>query len=67
MLNSKAYTQSIDVWSVGCIMAEMIGNRPLFPGKHYLNQLSLILNVVGSPSDEVSPITLHPLVDCAPA
>lgn len=53
MLNSKAYTQSIDVWSVGCIMAEMIGNRPLFPGKHYLNQLSLILNVVGSPSDEV--------------
>eukprot|EP00035_Acanthoeca_spectabilis_P021142 m.436545 g.436545 ORF g.436545 m.436545 type:complete len:353 (+) comp17991_c0_seq1:405-1463(+) len=52
MLNSKAYTQSIDVWSVGCIMAEMIGNRPLFPGKHYLNQLSLILNVVGSPSDE---------------
>jgi mitogen-activated protein kinase 1/3 len=54
MLNSKAYTQSIDVWSVGCIMAEMIGNRPLFPGKHYLNQLSLILNVVGSPSGEVS-------------
>lgn len=52
MLNSKAYDQSIDVWSVGCIMAEMIGNRPLFPGKHYLNQLSLILNVVGSPSDE---------------
>lgn len=52
MLNSKAYTISIDVWSVGCIMAEMLGNRPLFPGKHYLNQLSLILNVVGTPSPE---------------
>mmetsp|Transcript_10363 Transcript_10363/g.26550 ORF Transcript_10363/g.26550 Transcript_10363/m.26550 type:complete len:352 (-) Transcript_10363:75-1130(-) len=52
MLNSKAYTQSIDAWSVGCIVAEMIGNRPIFPGKHYLHQLNLILNVVGSPSDE---------------
>ena len=45
MLNSKAYDQSIDVWSVGCIMAEMIGNRPLFPGKHYLNQLRYNTNV----------------------
>ena len=52
MLNSKAYTISIDVWSVGCIVSEMLGNRPLFPGKHYLNQLSLILNVVGTPSPD---------------
>jgi len=50
MLNSKAYSISIDIWSVGCILAEMLGNRPLFPGKHYLNQLSLILNLVGTPS-----------------
>lgn len=34
MLNSKGYTKSIDVWSVGCILAEMLSNRPLFPGKH---------------------------------
>eukprot|EP00040_Diaphanoeca_grandis_P024670 m.135889 g.135889 ORF g.135889 m.135889 type:complete len:358 (-) comp29826_c1_seq1:35-1108(-) len=52
MLNSKAYTISIDIWSVGCILAEMLGNRPLFPGKHYLNQLSLILNVVGTPNED---------------
>jgi len=50
MLNSKGYTKSIDVWSVGCILAEMLNNRPLFPGKHYLDQLNLILSVVGSPS-----------------
>ena len=52
MLNSKAYTKAIDVWSVGCILAEMLGNRALFPGKHYLNQLNLILSVVGTPGPE---------------
>ena len=50
MLNSKAYTKAIDVWSIGCILAEMLGGRPLFPGKHYLHQLVLILSVIGTPS-----------------
>ncbi|KAH9396251.1 Mitogen-activated protein kinase 1 [Tyrophagus putrescentiae] len=52
MLNSKGYTKSIDIWSVGCILAEMISNRPLFPGRHYLDQLNHILNILGSPSEE---------------
>ncbi|KFZ61681.1 Mitogen-activated protein kinase 1, partial [Podiceps cristatus] len=43
MLNSKGYTKSIDIWSVGCILAEMLSNRPIFPGKHYLDQLNHIL------------------------
>ncbi|XP_015782920.1 mitogen-activated protein kinase 1 [Tetranychus urticae] len=52
MLNSKGYTKSIDIWSVGCILAEMISNRPIFPGKHYLDQLNHILSILGSPSQE---------------
>ncbi|XP_075262891.1 mitogen-activated protein kinase 1-like [Convolutriloba macropyga] len=52
MLNSKQYTKAIDVWSVGCILVEMIIKRPLFPGRHYLDQLDLILDVLGSPSPE---------------
>lgn len=52
MLNSKGYNKSIDVWSVGCILAEMLNNKPLFPGKHYLDQLNHILNIIGSPSEE---------------
>jgi mitogen-activated protein kinase 1/3 len=57
MLNSKGYNKSIDVWSVGCILAEMLNNKPLFPGKHYLDQLNHILNVIGSPSaDDLSYI-----------
>lgn len=48
----KGYTKSIDIWSVGCILAEMLSNRPIFPGKHYLDQLNHILGILGSPSEE---------------
>ncbi len=50
MLSCKEYTQAIDMWSIGCIFAEMLGRKYLFPGETYVQQLSLILNVVGSPS-----------------
>jgi serine/threonine protein kinase len=52
MLNSKAYSKAIDIWSTGCILAEMLARRPLFPGKHYLDQLNRILNVIGTPSEK---------------
>lgn len=52
MLNSKGYTKSIDIWAVGCILAEMFNGRPLFPGKHYIDQLNLIVAILGSPSNE---------------
>ncbi|KAK6467694.1 mitogen-activated protein kinase 1 [Huso huso] len=52
MLNSKGYTKSIDIWSVGCILAEMLSNRPIFPGKHYLDQLNHILGILGSPTPD---------------
>eukprot|EP00094_Tigriopus_californicus_P001580 TCALIF_01527-PA protein Name:"Similar to rl Mitogen-activated protein kinase ERK-A (Drosophila melanogaster)" AED:0.20 eAED:0.28 QI:0/0.5/0.6/1/1/1/5/685/403 len=50
MLNAKGYTKSMDMWSVGCILAEMISNRPIFPGKNYLDQIKRIQEVLGSPS-----------------
>lgn len=50
MLNARGYSKAIDVWSVGCILAEMLTNQPLFPGQHYLEQLNLIFNFLGSPS-----------------
>lgn len=58
MLSFKEYTKAIDMWSVGCILAEMINGRPLFPGRDYHHQLSLILDVVGTPSmDDFDEIT----------
>jgi mitogen-activated protein kinase 1/3 len=47
MLTFKQYTKAIDVWSVGCILAEMLSGKPLFPGRDYHHQLSLILDVLG--------------------
>ena len=52
MLSLSEYTFAIDMWSMGCIVAEMIARRQMFPGKNYLNQLQLILSVVGTPSSE---------------
>ena len=52
MLNSKAYSKAIDIWSVGCILSEMLGNRPIFPRKHYVDQINHILNIIGSPSED---------------
>lgn len=48
----QGYTKSIDIWSVGCILAEMLSRRAIFPGKHYLDQLNHILGILGSPSAE---------------
>ncbi|CAH1757838.1 8464_t:CDS:2 [Entrophospora sp. SA101] len=46
MLTFKEYTKAIDVWSVGCILAEMLNGKPLFPGRDYHHQLTLILDIL---------------------
>lgn len=52
MLGCMKYTAAVDVWSLGCMFAEMIGRKPLFPGQDYIDQLHLIMNILGAPSDE---------------
>lgn len=46
------YTKALDIWSVGCIFAELMGRRPIFPGKNYKHQIELICNVLGTPNVE---------------
>lgn len=45
LLNCSEYTAAIDIWSVGCILLEIIRREPLFPGKDYVQQLGLITEV----------------------
>lgn len=52
ILNASRYTKAIDVWSVGCIFAELIGRSPLFPGEDYLDQVQRIIAVLGMPGVE---------------
>jgi len=47
------YTPAIDVWGVGCIFAELLSGKPLFPGKNAVHQLNLITDLLGSPTPEV--------------
>jgi len=51
MLSFASYTKAIDVWSVGCIFAEMLGGKPLFKGRDYVDQLNQILAIRGTPED----------------
>jgi mitogen-activated protein kinase 1/3 len=46
------YGKASDVWSSGCVLAEMLGKNVFFPGKDYKHQLDLIFNVLGSPTDD---------------
>ncbi|CAI4045862.1 hypothetical protein SUVZ_11G0580 [Saccharomyces uvarum] len=52
MLSYQGYTKAIDVWSTGCILAELLGGKPIFDGKDYVDQLNHILQILGTPSKE---------------
>ncbi|XP_075215480.1 mitogen-activated protein kinase p38b-like isoform X1 [Lycorma delicatula] len=52
MLNWMHYNQTVDIWSVGCIMAELITGRTLFPGTDHIQQLNLIMEILGTPRAE---------------
>lgn len=51
LLTSGQYGPELDIWSIGCIFAELVLRKPLFPGKSTLNQLSVINEKIGSPTD----------------
>lgn len=58
MCSCQEYDHKIDVWSIGCILAELHGRKPLFPGDDYIKQMNLIFNVLGTPSaDEMKFIS----------
>ncbi|CAI5466126.1 unnamed protein product [Closterium sp. Yama58-4] len=46
------YTPAIDIWSIGCIFAELLTGKPLFPGKNVVHQLELMTDLLGTPSPE---------------
>jgi serine/threonine protein kinase len=51
ILSWGRYSKAIDVWSAGCILAELMARTPVFPGKNYIHQLELITDVLGKPSE----------------
>jgi len=52
LLGWKEYGASVDTWSVGCILAELLKRKPFLPGTETKNQLELIIEIFGNPTEE---------------
>ncbi|XP_073001520.1 cyclin-dependent kinase B2-1 [Typha latifolia] len=55
LLGATHYSTPVDMWSVGCIFAELVTNQPLFPGDSELQQLLHIFRLLGTPNEQVWP------------
>jgi len=49
LIGSKSYSNKIDIWAAGCIMAELIQLSPLFPGSNDIELIALIFELLGTP------------------
>jgi mitogen-activated protein kinase 15 len=52
LLGSTKYTKGVDIWSIGCILGELLGGKPMFPGTSTMNQLDRIIEITGRPTAE---------------
>ena len=63
LLGEESYTNAVDVWSSGCVLAELLLGRPLLPGRDEADQLSLIFGLLGAPTARIWPgVASLPLV-----
>jgi cyclin-dependent kinase len=62
LMGSRNYSTPVDIWSIGCIFAEIVNGRPIFPGNTDTDQLQKIFKVLGTPN-EVSWPTIAELPD----
>lgn len=51
LVGSTQYSKAVDMWSVGCILGEMINGKSVFPGTSTLNQIERVLELTGRPSN----------------
>merc|ERR1712228_646405 len=54
-MGQRRYTTAVDIWSIGCVFAEIFLRKPLFSGGSELHQLTLIYELTGEPSEETWP------------
>ncbi|KAM3134463.1 Protein kinase domain [Paramecium bursaria] len=52
LLGSTHYSKAVDMWSVGCILGEMINGKAIFPGNSTLNQIERVIEVIGRPTSQ---------------
>jgi len=52
LLGSNNYSKAVDMWSIGCILGELMGSKPMFPGSSTINQIDRIMSILGRPTVE---------------
>mmetsp|Transcript_933 Transcript_933/g.1657 ORF Transcript_933/g.1657 Transcript_933/m.1657 type:complete len:299 (-) Transcript_933:47-943(-) len=55
LLGSRHYSTPVDMWSIGCIFAEMVTRQPLFPGDSEIDELYRIFRALGTPNEDIWP------------
>lgn len=55
LLGSQSYSFSVDLWSTGCVIAELVTSQPLLPGRDEKEEMDLIVSLLGSPSETTWP------------
>ncbi|NXJ82799.1 CDK10 kinase, partial [Trogon melanurus] len=61
LLGMTTQTTSIDMWAMGCILAELLAHKPLLPGTSEIHQIDLIVQLLGTPNDHIWPVRARPL------
>ncbi|XP_064242475.1 cyclin-dependent kinase 10 isoform X1 [Passer domesticus] len=56
LLGMTTQTTSIDMWAAGCILAELLAHKPLLPGTSEIHQIDLIVQLLGTPNDNIWPV-----------
>lgn len=62
MLSWRGYGLAMDMWSVGCILAEMLTGRVLFPARHHIQHLAMMMGLLGEPPAKCLPFSVSPLM-----
>lgn len=55
LLGSKIQTPAVDMWALGCILGELLIHKPLMPGKTEIQQIDMIIDLLGTPTDNIWP------------
>ncbi|BFZ17989.1 hypothetical protein BsWGS_21028 [Bradybaena similaris] len=55
LYGARKYDEGVDLWAIGCIFGELLNNSPIFPGETDIEQLCLVIRVLGTPNEKTWP------------
>lgn len=55
LYGARRYTESVDLWSAGCVFGELLNFSPIFPGENDIDQLGIVIRTLGTPDEKIWP------------